>query len=218
MIKRGWTRLILTIGLACFLTPILAITSTTESLQELLMPLSTLEGKFEQVIKNERGETLQYFSGKVWLKKPGQFRWEVLGDEPRLVVSDGHKVWDYDKDLEQVIVQKLAEGQIKAPIFFLTGDIKTLDKDFKIHQIASKKGECLSKSDTCFQLAPKGEEGAFQWIKIGFKDNVLMEMELLDQLGQDSRFSFKEVKMNQPIPVDRFEFKSPKGVDVLEAE
>lgn len=194
--------------------PILAATETSE-LQSLLEPVSTLQGNFQQTIKSEDGRLLQTCTGKVWLKKPGQFSWEVLGDEPRLIVADGKKVWDYDKDLEQVTIQKLNKGQTAAPIFFLTGDANSLDTDFKIKKMPLKKGQCLKNSDVCFELQPKRNEGSFQWIRIGFKAKTLNDMELLDQLGQISQFSFKEIKLNGAIPASRFTFTPPKGVDVL---
>lgn len=192
--------------------------SATTGLKNLLNPVSTLQGGFDQTVRSAgpKGSVLQRVSGKVSLKKPAQFRWEVLGKEPRLVVADGKKVWDYDKELEQVIVQNLNKGQSRAPIFFLTGDTNSLDKDFKITAVTNTgSNTCLSASDVCFELKPKKDDGSFQWIKIGFKDKTLKEMEMLDQLGQHSQFVFKDVKINQTIPATEFQFSPPKGVDVL---
>ena len=190
-------------------------TTDTAQLKALLIPVSTLQGNFEQAINSETGRPLQKFSGKIWLKKPGKFRWEVLGDEPRLIVADGKKVWDYDKDLNQVTIQKLIQTQTAAPIFFLSGDLNTLDSDFKIKHLATRNGHCLKNSDSCFALYPKNSEGSFQSIKIGFKAKILNEMELLDQLGQVSLLRFKQVHLNRHIPDSQFHFTVPKGVDVL---
>jgi chaperone LolA len=192
-----------------------ATTTDTAELKALLVPISSLQGHFQQVIKSEAGRQLQSCTGKMWLKKPGQFRWEVLGNEPRLIVADGKKVWDYDKDLEQVTIQKLNKAQTAAPIFFLTGDVNSLDADFKVKKLPLVDGHCLKNSEGCFELHPKNSEGSFQWIKIGFKAKTLNEMELLDQLGQVSVFSFKQVQLNANIPDSQFHFTPPKGVDVL---
>ena len=43
-------------------------------------------------------------------------------------------------------------------------------------------------------------------------------MELLDQLGQQSHFNFKNVKLNKNLPVKEFRFTTPKGVDVLTSD
>src|SRR5690348_16392147 len=107
----------------CFVNNVLAATTDTAELKTLLTSVSSLQGNFQQVIKSEAGRQLQTAIGKMWIKKPGQFRWEVLGNEPRLIIADGRKVWDYDRDLDQVTIQKLNKAQTAAPIFFLTGDV-----------------------------------------------------------------------------------------------
>jgi outer membrane lipoprotein carrier protein len=190
----------------------------SRALEDLLAPISSLRGTFDQTVNNEQGVELQRLRGTVSLKKPGQFRWEVLGDEPRLLVSDGKKVWDYDEDLDQVTIQRLNRDQSKTPIFFLTGAVNSLDKDFKVKQLSLLKGHCLQKSDICFELTPKGEEGSFLCIKIGFKNKQLKEMEFLDQLGQRSQFIFKNVDLNPAFSKGYFHFVPPPGVDILQGD
>lgn len=208
-----WLLSLLSIVLLCSTNNVLA-TEATE-LKTLLKTISTLQGNFHQVIKTEEGKTLQSCSGKMWIKKPGQFRWEVLGKEPRLIIADGKKVWDYDKDLAQVTIQALNKTQTSAPIFFLTGDVNSLDTDFSVKKLPLREGHCLKNSDSCFELHPKNNAGSFQWITIGFKAKILNEMELLDQLGQISLFSFKNMQLNANISNSQFHFMPPKGVDVL---
>lgn len=192
--------------------------NSSEALKALLSPVQNLQGNFEQSMVSENAKVLQKLSGKMHLKKPGKFRWEIIKPEPRLVIADGKKVWDYDKELDQVTVQKVVKGQSKAPIYFLTGEVDSLDKDFIITPVAQSANSkiCMQKSDACFELKPKKGEGSFQWIRIGFKDKKIHELELLDQLGQRSRFDFTEVQINQEVPDSLFQFTAPKGVDVLE--
>ena len=189
--------------------------TSSHGLKGLLSPIASMTASFQQNVRTEKGRVLQHLSGRLSLKKPGKFRWEVIGKEPRLVISDGKNVWDYDKELAQVTIQKMNKGQTKAPIFFLTGDVNSLDRDFKVTSLAANQGACLQGSDTCFELRPKIDEGAFQWIRIGFKNRALKEMEMLDQLGQRSQFIFSDIKVNPPIAEGEFHFTAPKGVDVL---
>jgi len=217
-ISKPFLSLFLTLFALSYCNWVFAVASDSSDLKLLLQPISSLQGSFQQTVKSEKGRVLQRYSGKVSLKKPGQFRWEVLGREQRLIVADGNTVWDFDKDLDQVTVQKLDKGQTRAPIYFLTGDVSSLDKDFTIRKLSSKNGTCLQGSDTCFELKPKREEGSFQWIRLGFKAKILNEMQVLDQLGQLSDFIFKDVQLNKDIPVSQFRFTPPKGVDVLQNE
>jgi len=220
-----------------------------QTLKSLLSPVNTLNGTFKQTVKSEKGKVLQTAFGKMYIKKPGKFRWEVGGRDARIVISDGKQVFDYDKELAQVTVQKLNQGRTRAPIFFLTGNVESLDKDFNVialglvqgpapaseehakpstgkhakktvatsdaKEVASTEKHCLMGSDACFELKPKRKEGAFQWIKIGFKNKALKEMEMVDQLGQHSYFIFENVILNGKLEESLFQFKAPKGVDVL---
>lgn len=223
--KKRSTSIFILMAVAClFSQSLLAETSQSSSdqLKTLLNPITTLQGGFQQTVKSERGKVLQRLSGKVWIKKPAQFRWEILGKDSRLVIADGKKVWDFDKDLDQVTVQKLDKGQTRAPIYFLTGDANSIDKDFHVTDIGSQNsekpntpGKCLQESNACFELKPKQKEGAFQWVRIGFKDKILREMQMLDQLGQYSHFVFKDVILNGNISANQFQFTPPAGVDVL---
>lgn len=190
-----------------------------EELKSLLDPINTLSGRFDQKVVNEQGKTVQSSSGEVFLKKPRQFRWEIQGDEPRLIVSNGKKIWDYDEDLSQVSIQKISKNSSQVPIFFLTGEATSLDKDFTIKTIACMTGSGTSvNSDKCFSLQPKEENGSFQWIKIGFKNKELKEMEFLDQLGQKTTLIFSQVELNPSISESKFQFNPPKGVDIVTNE
>src|SRR5208282_1424060 len=42
-------------------------------------------------------------SGQVFFKRPGKMRWEFGAPQKETVVSDGHKVYNYQPDLNQVI-------------------------------------------------------------------------------------------------------------------
>lgn len=185
-------------------------------LKSLLAPIESLTADFQQELLNEQGATLQQAKGQMSLKKPGQFRWEVQGKDPRLVVSNGKKVWDYDKDLEQVTIQKISKAESRAPIFFLTGDVSTLKNDFKIAKLTEKNKTCMKNSEQCFELIPKTEHSPFQSIRVGFKNKILNELEMSDQLGQKSFFMFSDAKLNAPLPDTQFQFVVPKGVDVVE--
>ena len=186
-----------------------------DALKALLEPVTRMEAHFKQKVMNEKGKVLQSTSGTLWLQKPGKFRWEIKGDAARWVVSDGKQVWDYDADLSQVSIRKLFQKEEKLPISFLSGDVSTLEQDFEIKT-------CTSTSDTCFELIPKEssnakdeKQGIFQNIQLRFKEKVLIELKTLDQLGQQTVFTFSNVKNNQPIAPTRFQFVPPKGVDVI---
>lgn len=189
--------------------------SASQQIKTILAPVQSLTASFQQKMINDKGSVLQESEGMMWLKKPGQFRWEVKGKDKRLVVSNGKQVWDFDQDLDQVTIQRFSKNDAKAPIFFLTGDVNSLDRDFKIEIVKASGKNCMKESDHCFMLSPKSEQSPFQNIKIGFKDNVLREMEMIDQLNQHSYFIFHNTQLNPSVAPKLFQFVPPKGVDVV---
>lgn len=197
------------------LTNNLSAATPIAELKALLAEVNTLQAQFEQKMMNSKGGVLQKSAGQVWLKKPGKFRWQIEGKDQRVVVADGKQIWDYDIDLEQVTVQQLGDGQGAAPIFFLSGETEALPRDFTVTSLAKTKNSDLAESDVCFELKPKQQQGAFQWIRIGFKNKALKELELLDQLGQRSYIQFDHVVLNSDIDAIQFQFTPPKGVDVV---
>lgn len=215
-LKAVFLKISLMIILLCQQAAMAAVVeNATSSLKNRLAPIQGLTADFQQKMTNEEGKVLQQYKGQMWLKKPGQFRWEVQGAEQRIVVSNGKKVWDYDKDLEQVTVQQISKKDIKAPIFFLTGDVNSLEKDFKIQKLNPQDKNCMKESDHCFTLSPKTEHFAFQQIQIGFKGQVLRELTMVDQLNQHSYFLFTNAKLNPAIEGTLFNFIPPKGVDLV---
>ncbi|CAG0910958.1 unnamed protein product, partial [Cyprideis torosa] len=73
----------------------------TAYLQSFMNNVKTLDATFTQEVVNEKGQITQTSFGNLKLSRPGKFRWEYLQPAPQLMVSDGAKLWIYDKELEQ---------------------------------------------------------------------------------------------------------------------
>lgn len=208
--------LILSISLCAIYSHLVGASAAGDDLKALLEPVNSLEGKFQQKVTNENGRLLQTSTGVFALQKPKQFRWEIKGKAARLVVSNGKKVWDYDEDLAQVSVRTLSKHEQKLPIFFLSGDTASLEKNFEIKS-------CAATQNTCFELIPRvsdkhEKQDIFQKIRLQFKNKELVELETLDELGQKTIFAFSDLKTNPKISANRFQFVAPKGVDIIGAE
>ena len=52
-------------------------------------------------------------------------------------------------------------------------------------------------------------------ILLGFKDNQIQEMTLLDSFGHHTKIVFTNVEVNPSLNEKSFLFKVPKGVDVV---
>ena len=69
---------------------------------------------------------------------------------------------------------------------------------------------------TVFQLTPKEPNPSFRSVFIAFKHDRLLSMQIQTNLEQTSSFNFSHVIINEKLSPSLFEFKAPKGVDVMQ--
>lgn len=178
-----------------------------ELLQTKLNAMHTLKASFSQVVK-ANARSLSHSSGKMALQRPGRFRWEVESPMEQLVVADGKKMWVYDKELEQVTVKNQEQQMGGAAALFLSGSNESLSRDFEVVQKKHKK-------ELIFHLKAKSVKANFQKVKLTFYQDQLIALELLDQLGQTTFVKLNKGQSNLKLSPDLFQFKVPKGVDVV---
>ena len=178
-----------------------------EILQSKLNALQTMSARFDQVVKAKRREVSRS-SGTMALSRPGRFRWQTQKPMEQLVVADGKRLWIYDVDLEQVSVQKQEKKVGGTAALFLSGYDDTVARDFDV--TLKEKG-----SKTVFDLISKSNKANFQQVELTFDGAALSGIELLDQLGQKTVVKLVDVKVNPKLAATLFQFKAPKGVDVV---
>jgi outer membrane lipoprotein carrier protein len=182
--------------------------SVSEVLQAKLNAMHSLTANFKQVIKAKQRE-ISSTSGTMALERPGRFRWQTNDPMQQLVVADGEKLWVYDVDLEQVSVKKQEKELGGTAALFLSSYDNTLTRDFDVTPIASG-------NEQSFDLHSKSSKANFQRLKLIFKQDVLNRIEMYDQLGQHTVITLTDVKLNPQIAADLFQFKPPKGTDVVQ--
>ncbi len=182
----------------------------TKRLKQFHGKVKSFKAKFKQVLKNEHQLVLQSASGTLYLKRPGKFRWDYVKPDLQQIVSDGKKIWIYDQELEQVTIKSLAKGLGKTPARVLTGS-GSLDKEFEIKDLGKKQGLFW------VELKPKGSDNEFDSVRIAFGKS-LKKMVLVDNLKQTTTIEFFMPSINPNIKASKFNFKIPKGVDVVKGQ
>jgi outer membrane lipoprotein carrier protein len=148
-------------------------------------------------------------SGTFQFARPGKFIWTYQKPYEQVLQSDGHKLYIYDRDLNQVTVRKLGDALGSSPAAILFGS-NDLERNFTLKEGGSKDGlEWL-------QAVPKAKDTTFDSIAIGMRDGVPAAMELRDSFGQLSLLTFTRFDINPALPDAQFRFAVPKGADVLE--
>jgi outer membrane lipoprotein carrier protein len=151
-------------------------------------------------------------SGQVFFKRPGKMRWDFDPPEKETVVSDGHKLYNYQPDLNQVIELPIERAfKSAAPLAFLLG-MGNMRRDFTASLPLSTPTDQLAH----VILVPKGGGDR---VELGLNPSTydLMTVTVTDALGNTTSISFKSVRSNIQLSDALFNFQVPPGADVVEA-
>ena len=153
--------------------------------------------------------------GRLLVKKPGMMRWSYSGDEEKVFVSDGRKMYSYIPADKQVYVSSVPpDDQASTPALFLAGKGQLL-RDFVITGGEVPAG--APRGSAALKLVPKRHEGDYEWLLL-VVDEATLQLRMLatgDKQGGQSTFTFSDMKENVGLSDREFVFKIPRGVDVV---
>lgn len=179
-----------------------------DQLKAFLTETKTARANFVQVVVSRSGRKPQQSAGIMAFARPGKFRWSYEKPYQQLLVSDGVRLWTYDKDLEQVTIKKLGDALGSSPVALLAGN-GDLEQNFTLTEHGKVDG--LEIVDA----VPRDKDSSFGRVRIGFADKVPRLMEVRDSFGQVTTLMFSSFERNPTLPPAMFTFVPPKGVDVI---
>ena len=169
----------------------------------------------------------------VRLARPGAdnfpaFRWEYEKPSPQEIISDGHTLWVYLPENQQVIESKLDRSSLNKagnPLLFLA-ELGDLSKVFTISWADPKED---GAGNYLLKLVPKEPSPLLQSLQIAVRRQALPQFApagkkrifpilattVVDAGGNSTRIEFDDIRMNLKLPGDFFHFRIPKGVEVL---
>ena len=183
----------------------------TDALQKFVDKIDTLSASFQQAQMDEKGVVLSASSGRLWLSRPGKFRWSYEKPYVQLMVCDGKKLWQHDPDLSQAMVRPAGASLQGTPAQLLT-DRAALDSHFRVEGAGSEDGAQRVR------LLPKAADSDFKSIELWLKDGVPSKMRFHDPLGGMSEVEFGDVRTNLKLDAGLFRFEPPKGTEVISAQ
>ena len=197
------------LGLAGLLTWNTAFAGALEQLKAFSASTQNAKGEFSQRVVSRGSKVSPMSDGDFAFSKPGKFRWQIRQPYEQLIISDGQKLFMYDKDLSQVTVRPLTEAVSATPaaLLFGQGDVEKL---FTLKALPSRDGL------DWLEAIPKSKDSTFLKFGIGFKDGLPEAMELHDALGQVTLLTFAKWVKNNLGPSELFKFTPPPGTDVIE--
>ena len=185
--------------------------TASADLANLLNSIHTMQADFVQTVYDNRGKAIQQSHGHMTLKRPNKFRWQIQKPVPQLIIANQARLWIYDPDLEQVTVRALGKTSAETPALVLSHNNIQLDNDYVVTAVAGK-----SANSHWFKLIPKQADSMFEFIRMGFNNGAISDMELKDHLGHSTQIQFKNTKINIAVAENLFTFKAPANVDVID--
>ena len=185
-----------------------ASASPTTEVEKYLNGLATWSADFTQTIDDGHGKVVRSAAGKLYLQKPGKFRWDYAQPSEQLILADSKQIWFYDKDLQQANVRDMDASLANTPAVLLSG-VGSLSSQFDVTALPPSDGL------EWYQLLPKHPDTDFRLVRIGFRGGDLASMFLADKLNQVTQLTFTNSKRNAKFAPDLFTFVPPAGVDVI---
>ncbi len=150
--------------------------------------------------------------GTVAVKRPGKMRWVYVKPEKKEFVSDGVRIYSYVPADKQVVVSAVPDDAT-TPTLFLTGK-GHLVRDFTA-SFTDLPG--AAPGLTALKLVPRKADASLEWVIVGLDPATLQIRQLVtaDRQGGRSSFTFSNLKENRGLSDKIFEFRIPRGVDVV---
>jgi chaperone LolA len=190
--------LMLLIGMSLHAQPIPAY------VQNFFDDLITLQADFDQQVTDANNRPMQSSQGKMWIMRPGRFRWNYLTPYKQQLVADGERLWSWDEDLEQVTVQQAGDVLTATPAMLLGGG-KPLTEVFSIEEIGT----------LTVLLTPKTDDSNIDAMRLVFSGDQLTQIVAHDSFGNITQFNFTNMQRNLQLAPDLFRFVPPAGADVI---
>jgi outer membrane lipoprotein carrier protein len=194
--------------LVASLAPVLAGAADVAALKGMLEQTTTARARFAQMVLDKNLKPLQQATGTMQFSRPGKFRWEYDKPHEQVIVSDGSRVWLYDKDLNQVTVRRYDRALGSSPAALLAGS-NEIEKNYTFTAMGSQEGL------DWLEALPRTQDTSFEKVRLGFGKAGLEVMELRDQFGQVTVIKFSTIERNAKLSPEIFRFTPPKGTDVI---
>lgn len=185
-------------------------------LQRRYAAVDSMQADFRQTYRGPGVDQTE--SGAVFMKKPGLMRWEYRDPEVKLFVADGHDTYLYTPEDRQVLVSRFTADDLRStPLQFLLGqgDIR---RSFKV----GWEPDPAVKADGAIllRLTPRsaGTDYAYVVIECDGRSFDLRRIVIQERTGNTSEFVFNNVRTNVKVDSKQFQFKIPKGVEVIRVD
>jgi outer membrane lipoprotein carrier protein len=184
-----------------------------KSLQQRYQGISDFTADFTQSYRGGVLRTRTVEQGTVVVKKPGRMRWVYTKPEKKEFVSNGQKMYLYVPQDRQVVVSDANGDGSSTSSLFLAGK-GDISRDFT----AAYVDPSPVPGALALKLTPRRRQADYEYLVVAVDPATLQIRGLVtrDAQGGDSTLTFTNLKENQRISDKVFDFRIPRGVDVVD--
>ena len=185
-------------------------------LQQRYASAVTMSGSFQQTYRAPGIEQIE--SGVFWMKRPGLMRWEYRLPEAKLFVADGREAFLYVPLDRQVTIQSLSASDMRGtPLEFLLGGMD-IRKSFVISWENNFRQP--TEPTLLIRLTPRSGQSDYEYLVLAIdpKNYELRRITMHEHGGNTSEFRLSNLMANAKIDNKLFQFKPPKGTEVMRLE
>ena len=198
------------------LLPLAVWADGLQSLEQFMRTAKAGQAQFTQTVtapaKEGEAARSKVSSGSFEFQRPGQFKFVYTKPFEQTIVADGHSVWLYDVDLNQVTQRKQADalGSTPAAVLASASDVGALQKTFSLKALPAADGLEWVEAE------PKVADSQLKSVRVGFQGHTLAAMDILDSFGQRSVIRFEQMQVLPSLPAANFRFEVPVGADIVQ--
>jgi outer membrane lipoprotein carrier protein len=209
-----WSALFLVLSLA---SPAMALSpeEVMTRVQARYEKSKAFQSRFRQESKLKAANQTDSAAGWLYFQKPCRMRWqyETPPQQKKEVVSDGRLVWMYMPQDSLVMVYKLDQVLRSDLVMRFFSGIGQFQKDFNISWNRPPEGS----GSYVIDLFPKKEQPELKRLTLTVDPGtyLLENLEFSNALGEETRFSFSQMKLDVNLGKDFFTFTPPPGAQVV---
>lgn len=192
------------------------VSSTARAVDDKYNHLKTLQADFSEIYRGAGAERTE--SGTLLLKKPGKMRWSYRSPKEKLFVSDGKDVWFWVSGEPQVRRTQLKHLEdLRSPIGFLLGKTR-LEKEFRGLSDAPDVAP-LESGNEVLRGVPQALADRVSRVVLEITPEDWIRRIVIEEVdGSVTEYRFSNQRANGEIPDERFQFRVPSGVEVIDGE
>jgi outer membrane lipoprotein carrier protein len=194
-----------------------SLADVTQKIQAAYEQTTDWKAEFEQVTRIEGFESPITSRGMVYIKKPGNLRWDYREPNQHQILVNEQKIWIYTPEQKQVIVSPFAEiSDSQLPLHLLSG-VGRLDRDFTVQWTDPTRPR--SPSAHALTLIPKDPNTGLTKLLMEVDPGTyfITRLTLFETNGNQSQFQFARIQNDTGLKDRFFIFTPPKDVVVVES-